>query len=190
MGTRPDPTSLDTTTTRPERAAGEGRHVVGGPGHGPVLVAGLEQVGHPQRQAVDDDGGVVGHVTESLAQVHGGFDGRPGDWAVRRGGTEIRAVISASRACAVAMKVTGAAPAEAMCTARADLPLLAPPMRKVSIQLSLRAWRSTIRKNGAPRKAVTTPRGISWGDRTVRARRSAKMRKPAPNSTARGRMRR
>ena len=81
--------------------------------------------------------------------------GRSERWA------EIRAFISASRAGAVAMKVTGGLPADAICKARADLPLLAPPMRNVSIQLSLRAWRSTTRKNGAPRKAVTTPRGIS-----------------------------
>src|SRR5205823_3539283 len=43
--------------------------------------------------------------------------------------------------------------------------------------------RSTTAKNGAPKKAVTTPIGSSAGDITVRASTSAKTRKPAPTTT-------
>src|SRR3546814_9062749 len=43
-----------------------------------------------------------------------------------------------------------------------------------------RAERSTSTKNGAPKKAVTTPMGISAGEEMVRARRSARHRKAPP----------
>ena len=46
--------------------------------------------------------------------------------------------------------------------------------------------RRTIAKNGAPRKAVTTPMGSSAGERTVRATTSVRARKPAPASSESG----
>src|SRR5262249_47537199 len=46
--------------------------------------------------------------------------------------------------------------------------------------------RRTTAKNGAPRKAVTTPIGSSAGERTVRATTSARTRKPAPASSESG----
>ena len=46
----------------------------------------------------------------------------------------------------------------------------------------------TKRKNGAPTQAVTTPMGISAGACTVRAIRSAPIRKAAPPTMATGRM--
>ena len=42
---------------------------------------------------------------------------------------------------------------------------------------------STIAKNGAPQKAVTTPIGSSGGETTVRATTSARTRKPPPKSS-------
>ena len=57
-------------------------------------------------------------------------------------------------------------------------------------QLSFLDWRSTTKKKGAPKNAVTTPSGTSPGEMTVRAMRSAKMRNAAPNNTESGRMRR
>jgi hypothetical protein len=46
--------------------------------------------------------------------------------------------------------------------------------------------RRTTAKNGAPRKAVITPIDSSAGDCTVRARTSARTRKPAPARSDRG----
>src|SRR5690606_1123338 len=45
-----------------------------------------------------------------------------------------------------------------------------------------REVRSTSTKNGAPKKAVTTPIGISAGDAMVRPSRSASTRHAPPNS--------
>src|SRR5205807_5866069 len=44
----------------------------------------------------------------------------------------------------------------------------------------LRVVLKTTAKKGAPKKAITTPIGSSDGDKTVRAIRSARTRKPAP----------
>src|SRR5215211_5246557 len=52
---------------------------------------------------------------------------------------------------------------------------------------TVRVMRSTTAKNGAPKNAVTTPIGNSAGEITVRARRSARTRKAAPNASERGR---
>jgi hypothetical protein len=51
-----------------------------------------------------------------------------------------------------------------------------------------RRVRSTRAKNGAPTSAVTTPIGTSAGDRAVRARTSATVRKAPPSSRDTGRM--
>ncbi len=50
-----------------------------------------------------------------------------------------------------------------------------------------RVVRRTSAKNGAPKKAVTTPSGISAGESAVRATTSASTRKPAPTITDNGR---
>ena len=49
-----------------------------------------------------------------------------------------------------------------------------------------RLRRRTIAKNGAPKKAVTTPIGSSAGDSTVRATTSVRIRKPPPTSSDSG----
>jgi len=51
-----------------------------------------------------------------------------------------------------------------------------------------RVVRRTRTKNGAPKNAVTTPIGISAGDMTVRASRSARARNAPPNSSDSGRI--
>src|SRR5207249_1828457 len=50
----------------------------------------------------------------------------------------------------------------------------------------LRDVRRTTAKNGAPKKAVTTPIGSSAGDSAVRAITSARTRNPAPTRTESG----
>ena len=62
-----------------------------------------------------------------------------------------------------------------------------PGRRRGSITRCRRV-RSTRTKNGAPKNAVTTPMGISAGEATVRARRSASTRNAPPNSSDSGRM--
>ena len=52
----------------------------------------------------------------------------------------------------------------------------------------VRDERKTMRKNGAPKNAVTTPIGSSAGEITIRARRSANARKAAPKSSESGRI--
>ena len=52
--------------------------------------------------------------------------------------------------------------------------------------LAPRAVRRTTAKNGAPRKAVTTPIGSSDGESTVRATTSASTRNPAPATSESG----
>jgi hypothetical protein len=53
---------------------------------------------------------------------------------------------------------------------------------------AVRDDRKTIRKNGAPKNAVTTPIGSSAGEITIRARRSVNARNAAPKSRESGRI--
>ena len=69
-------------------------------------------------------------------------------------------------------------------------PTLTPsPTHRIAVlTATVRDVRSTMRKNGAPKNAVTTPIGISAGEITIRARRSASARNAAPNSSDSGRI--
>ena len=81
-GTTPAPTSLDTTTVQPARAAAHAATASAVGQHGRLVVAVHHPVGHPERQAVDEHDGVVGQraasgVEQAPRRLHRGPRRRP-----------------------------------------------------------------------------------------------------------------